>query len=115
MLIASPRVFTATMSSGGTLTSSADLGSSHHYNYLHIPTMTSNTQIHIQVCDTSTGTFRRVYFASSNLATPTNNPFGISSAATNCVVPIPNGFRFMKIETTATVDDGASFKIYCAE
>ena len=104
------------MASGGTLTSSTDVGGSFHYAYLAIPTMTSNSQIHIQVSDEKTGTYRRILFPSTTEASPPkNNAFGVSSSATNSIVPIPNGFKFYKIETTATIDNGATFKIFCSE
>ena len=110
-------VFTATMSSGGTLTSEVDFGNRQWEKvYLAVPSMASNTQLHIQVCTESGGTYRRVkhpMINSSTVSTP--NDFAIASAATNCYVPIPNGFRFLKIESTATVDGGASFKMVCGD
>ena len=108
-------VFTATMASAGTLSSEVNLGRQWEKVYLGVPSMTSNTQLHIKVADVTGGTYRRVKhpMVASTPAAPED--FAIYSAATNCYIPIPNGFQFLKIESTATVDSGTSFKIVCSD
>lgn len=106
--------FTITMASGGTSTGSLDLARSWKMVYLEIPTMTSNTQIHINA-SSDDETFRQVYHPMTNAAAPTGNRFLVNSAVTNAMVPIPNGFRYIKVETTATVDGGCSFKVVCSD
>ena len=114
-------VFKATMASGGTLSARADLQAGWQYCYLEIPTMTSNTQIHIQALAASdsnneaTSVYRRVRHPPLNSSTVDTNVFAIASSATGCMVPIPNGFRYLKIETTATVNDGCLFRIVCTD
>ena len=108
-------VYTVTMASAGTLSTEAKLLRSYKTAYLVIPTMTSNTQLHIQGSEQSGGTFRRVYFPMGNTAAPIGNAFAIGSACTGCIVPIPNGIQYLKVEATATVNDGAFFKIICSD
>lgn len=109
------KAFAKTMASGATLTGMFDL--SNHgtvANYLVVPTMNSNSQLHIQASEDGT-TFRRIYHPSINSSTVGANLFAIPSSVTNSIIPIPNGFQYLKIEATATVDNGALFKIICAD
>lgn len=105
--------YSTTIASGATASAALDLQFGWGATYLVVPSMTSNTQIHIQSSDVATGTYRRVKHPSINSSTVTTNDFAIASSATNCVVPIPAGLRFVKIETTATVDSGQAFKVLC--
>lgn len=110
------RSFQVTMASAGTLTAQVDLANAGSLGtYLEIPTMTSNSQVHIQAAIADSGTFRRIYHPTLNSSTVGTNVFAIVSGATNCVVPIPNGLRYMKIETTATIDNGCLFRIICLD
>lgn len=109
-------VFTATMTSGATLTSEVNLGRNWATVYLAVPSMTSNSQLHVQACESSGGTFRKVKHPAVNSSTvSTPNDFAIASAATNCWVLIPNGVRYVKVESTATIDSGCTFKIVCSD
>lgn len=107
--------FEATVDSFATSSSEVDLGRAFPTAYLVIPTMTSNTAIHIQGCEESGGTFRRVYHPSINSSTVTTNVFTIASATTNAIVPIPNALRYLKVETTATISFTAAFRVICGE
>lgn len=98
--------YVVTIAAGATLTAEIDLGGSWNTVYLEIPTLTSNSQHHIQAAFANSaagGTYRRVYHPPINSATSSSTPFAISSQSTNCLVPIPGGLRFVKIETTASV------------
>jgi hypothetical protein len=111
-------IFPATMASAGTLTSEVNLSRAWGRVYLEIPSMTSNTQIHIQGAYTSTsggGTYRRIYFDTLNSSTVGTNVYAIASAVTNAIVPIPPGIQFVKVETTATVNDGCTFRLICSD
>lgn len=108
-------VFTTTMASAGTSTGQVDLARSWKLVYLAVPSMTSNTQIHINAAAEDGATFRYTYHPMANAASPTGFRFLINSAVTNAMVPIPNGLRFIKVETTATVDNGCVFKIICSD
>lgn len=107
-------VFPATMASAGTLTSEVDLGHAWSTVYLEIPTQTSNILHLIQAARESGGTYRRIYHPSVNDSTlPNNLAFSISSSTTQALVPIPGGFRYMKVETSGTVNDGAIYRFHC--
>jgi|SRR3990172_1449216 len=107
--------FTKTMASAGTLTGEYDLGRSWENVYLVVPSMTSNSQIHIQASESTGGTYRRLYHPSINSSTVGTNVFAVPSAVTNAHIPIPNGFRYLKVETTATIDSACIFKIICGD
>ena len=107
--------YTKTMASAGTLTGAFDLAKAWNNVYLVIPSMTSNTAICIQASDSLTGTYRRLKQPVINTATSTILDFAISSAATNCIVPIPTGLQYLKVESTTTVDNGALFTVICGD
>lgn len=107
--------YVATMASAGTLTPAVDISGSWGNVYLEIPSMTSNTQVHIKAAATSDGTYRRLKHPSLNDTTVVTTDFAIASAATNCIVPIPNGLKYLKVETTATVDDGCVFRVFVGD
>ncbi len=108
-------VYEATIASFATASSALDLGRSWDKVYLLIPAMTSQTALHIQASETSSGTFRRVYHTTVNSATVATNVYTIASAVTNAFVPIPAGHRFMKVEATAIISFSANFKIICSD
>lgn len=108
------RVYTASMASGGTLTGEVNVGRVFENIYLMIPTMTSNTQLYIQASDVTGGTYRRIWQPVINSSTVGTNLFAVPSAVTNGMIPLPNGFQYMKVESTATVDGGVTFQIFCA-
>lgn len=107
-------VYFVTMASGGVLTPAIDLGRAFAKVHLEVPTLTSNTQLHIQAAVAKTDVFRRVKqwnVASANVATD----YAISSGVTNGIAPIPGGLRYLKVEATATIDNGALFRIICSD
>lgn len=106
--------FFATMASAGTLTPAVDLQRSWKNVFLEIPTMTSNTQHYIQGSSSNT-TYRRIYHPQQNSPAPVGAAFIVDSAVTNALIPIPAGIRYLKIETTATVNDGAVYRIICSD
>lgn len=112
------RPYAATMASAGTLTSEVDVGRIYGSVYLEIPTMNSNTQIHIQAAYATSangGVYRRLTHPMINSSTVGTNDFAITSGVTSRMVPIPNGFQYYKVESTATVDNGCVFRIICAD
>lgn len=108
-------VFIQTMASAGTATTYSDLGRSWKQLYLEIPTMTSNTQLHIKGTSDPSRSFRRIYHPSIASTTIETDVFAIASASTNCLVPIPNGVRYIQVESTATVDNGCVFYIIASD
>jgi hypothetical protein len=104
------------MVSSASLTSAIDLARSWNSVFLEIVSMTSNSQIHIQASPTLSGTYRRVYQAPLNSSTVACNTFAIVSSVSNGFVPIPAALRYVKIETTATIDNSATvFRLHCGD
>ena len=107
-------VFTKTMSSFSTSTSGYDLGRAWKSCYLEVPSMTSNTELYIQGSGDNS-TFRRTYHPAVNSSTAEANVFAVASSVTNSIIPIPNGFRYVKVEASAVVSFSAEFKIICSD
>lgn len=108
-------VFTQVVASAGTSTAEFDLGRTWENVFLVIQSMTSNSQLFIKAADVTGGTYRRVTHPPINSSTVACNEFSIVSSITNHMVPIPNAFRFLKVEQTATADSGQSYKIICGD
>jgi len=107
-------VFPATMASAGTLTGQVDLQHSWANVYLEIPAMTNSVHF-IKAATDSGGTYRRIKHPAINSSTLTTNDYAIVSTATNCLVPVPNGFRFVKVESEIAIADGAVYKFICGD
>lgn len=96
------QVFSKSVSSGVTLSSSYDLGRAFTRVYLEVPTMASS-DIFIQA-STDNVTFRRVMLEKVNTTTA-HVTFSIASAISQRMVPIPAGFRYYKVETSSGTTD----------
>lgn len=106
--------FTATMASAGTLTSEFVLTNGYSAAYLEIPAMTSSSTHYLVAAATTGGTYRRV--KQWNVASAAVSlDYQILSSTTNSVVPIPAGLKYVKLETQDTINNGAFYKIYCAD
>lgn len=110
-----PTVYVVTMPSGATFTSIVDLQRNWKTVYMEFPTFSTGAAIFINAAPTSDGTFRRVFNPAINSSTVGINVFQISTAASNGFVPIPNGFRFMKIEMSAAAANGGQFNLICSD
>lgn len=119
MSMTPPTVYVITFPSGATLTSAIDLQRNWKTVYLEYGTFSTAANLFVQGAATSDGTFRRVYNPALNSSTVGINVFTILTAASNGYIPIPNGFRFMKIElgTFATNGLGApsQFNLICSD
>lgn len=96
------QVFSKSVASGVTLSSSYDLGRAFTKVYLEVPTMASS-DIFIQA-SSDNSTFRRVMIDKGNTST-THATFSIASAVSQRMVPIPAGFRYYKVETSSGTTD----------
>lgn len=105
--------FDASIASFSSLSNAVDLSMSHGKNFLVIPSMTSNSEVYLRAADSMAGTYRAVYHPPINSSTVAVNRFIVPSAITNAVVEIPNGLRYVKVETSATVSFTAGFQIIC--
>jgi hypothetical protein len=108
-------VYTVSMASGGTSTAALDIARSYKTIYLERPTFGTGANLFIQAAPTLTGTYRRIFNPALNSSTVGINVFQILSAASNGFVPIPNGVRFLKIESSETIDNGATFNLICSD
>lgn len=108
-------VFTASLTSGATLSDEVDIGQSWGKVYLQIPTMASGS-LYVHASPETGGTFTRVVEEKFNTATA-HADFVINSSVTQRIVPIPvHGCRFLKIENTSGATDvTTTFKIICSD
>jgi len=109
------RVYTATIASAATLSAALNLQRTFKRCYLEVGSLTSNSNIHLQAAASESGTYRRVVSPVVNTATVGHNTFTIGSAATGRIHELPPGLQWIKIETTATMDSGESFKVLCLD
>ena len=107
--------FVVSMASGDSLTSALDLGGGYPSVYVEIASTPSNSIHQVRAAATLTGTYNTVYFPSINSSTVTTNPYSIATAATGALVPIPGGFRFIKIHATGAMTNGATYRVYIGD
>ena len=106
--------FTVTMPTQTTLTSAFNLGGSFGKILLGIPTMTSGTNHYLQVGESATGTFRRLYHAST-VGTAKPVVWVADSSVTNCYIPVDGHAQYGKIElSTMASDTSHTYKIICS-
>lgn len=106
------RNFPVTFVSGATITTTAiDLGSAWSHMILQIPAR-SNTTIYVHVSGDNS-TFKKIYNAASRAGV--ESIFQIASGTTNVALPIPAGYRYMKLETEDAISNGATFNIICSD
>lgn len=108
-------IYTVALASAATLTPAVVIPRSFKTIYLEFPTFSTGANIFIQGAATTSGTYRRVYNPALNSSTVGINVFQILSAASNGLVPIPNGLPFIKIETSEAINNGATFNIICSD
>lgn len=107
------KVFSVGMASNTTLTSALNLGGSYRSYALVMPSLTSGTDVRIQVSGTESGTYRRLYHAPT-AATAAPTVVNIPSSVTNCAVNLPYLAQYVKIEfTTATTASSHQFSVIC--
>jgi len=107
------KAFSVSLNTATTYTSAIDLGGSYNKIGLSIPTMASGS-FYLQVSDTETGTFKRLYH--EPVAGTTTPPVvAIDSSVTNCVVPLNVPAQFVRVEiSTITSDSSGVFKVMCS-
>lgn len=106
-------VFTVTITSGATLSSEISLGRS--WKKVYIDPTGAASEVRIQAAATTGGTYRQVYHPPINSSTVGNNIFKIGSAVSGGICEIPAGLQYIKIETTAAVSNGNTFKLICSD
>lgn len=105
-------VFAPVMASGTTLTAEIDLGRA--WQRAWIDTTGAASEVRFQVATVSGGTYRQVMLPAANTSTVQANIWKISSGASGSLIDAPTGVRFLKVETTASVANGLTFKVICS-
>lgn len=110
---------TLSIAVGGSITSAYDLGRAWDKVWLVIPTMsayvsTTTCNVFIWAAPTSSDTFFQVAHPVVNSATSGFNTFTIANSVSQCVIPIPNGMRYLKVQTGNTITAAVDFKIICS-
>lgn len=103
-------VFNVAIASGATLSSELDL--SRAWGKVMIDPTGANAEVRLQVAPATGGTYRQLYYPAANSV---SGIVKVASAASGGVIEVPAGARFIKVETTAAVADGATFKVYCSD
>jgi hypothetical protein len=106
-------VYNATIASGATLSSEIDLGRS--FARVMIDPTGAASEVRFQAAATSGGSYRQVYLPTVNTSTVGSNIWKVSSAISGGMIEAPPGLRYMKIETTAAVANGATLKLICSD
>lgn len=106
-------VYQAVVASGTSLSAEVDFKRAYRVAYLDVTGAAS--EVRLQMAADSGGSYRQVYHPSINSSTVGVNIFKIASAASGGFVPIPAGMRFMKVETTAAIANGLTFKIVVSD
>lgn len=101
------KVFGATFASGATSTGEVDLSGYYGRLGLEIPAGVA-ADIRILGSRESAGTFRNVFTGwPDNDSSPA--VFNIASSVSNCQIAVPGSSRFVKLEATTAIADGATF------
>lgn len=112
-------VFSVTMTTGTTLTSSVDLQKAWNRISVAVPTMPSGTDIYFQSAGQASAAaspYRRLYHPTNSNSSAVGANF-LGSSVTNCIVPVNNGHvRYLKVEfTTAMTAAAVAFEIICSD
>ncbi len=105
-------IYVVSMASGDSLTSALDLGRAFPSVYVEIASIPSNSEHRIRAAASLNGVYNTVYHPAINSSTVTVNPYIIPSGVTGGLVPIPGGFRFIKIFASAAMANGATYRVY---
>ncbi len=109
-------VYDAPIASFATSSSEVDLSKGWNHVKVAIPTMTSNSTLHVQVGDASGGVYRRVLQhdpASASVSVDMQILSSVTGRVYNC--PQLTGVRYMKMEAVNVLSFTAGFKIICSD
>jgi hypothetical protein len=109
--MALPQVFDASMADGATLSSGIDLGGIYEDVYLKIPTIASASDIYVHGSADNSTFYRITKPVVANTSTVALNDFRVVSTTSQRMVPIPAGFRYMKIELSTLASADIGFEI----
>lgn len=104
-------VYSCTIATFTSLSNALDLGQAWDQAYLVIRSMTSNAQHYLRASESLAGTYRRVMYPSVGTSTVAANAWAVTSAASSAIVPIPQGLRYIKVETDVVCSFAASYDV----
>lgn len=78
--------------------------------FLEIPTFASGGTHYIQASNASDGDFRRLY--TLDPADGGHNVVEMAPGLSQCLVPVPAGFQYYKVENTSGVTDATTYKFH---
>lgn len=114
-------VFRASMAADSRESDAVDLGRTFDMVWLEVPDMSlscisSTCAFYIQASSDGS-TFRHVYHpvAATSVASVGSNLFTLPNTFTSGFIPVPNAFRYLKVESTSTMSAAANFKVICAD
>jgi len=99
------------IASGVSLSSAIDLGLACDKVLLGIPVIASGTNVNVFICESLSGTYRSLYHEPV-AATPTPVQVSISSAVTNCFVPLSIlNAQYLKIQVPSITATSPTFTV----
>jgi hypothetical protein len=104
-------VYSCSIATFTSLSNALDLGQAWDAAYLVINSMTSNSQHFLRASPTLAGTYSRVKYASVGTSSVQTNDWAVASAASSAIVPIPQGLRYIKVETSAICSFSPSYDV----
>src|SRR3982750_1469972 len=105
--------FQVVIASAATLSSEVNLGRGWLKVYLD-PTGAAS-EVRLQAAIAAGGTYRQVYHPSVNSSTAAANVFKIPSSVSGGLIELPAGLQYVKVETTASVANGATLQIIASD
>jgi hypothetical protein len=107
--------FLASMVSGDSLSAALDLGRGYPTVYVEIASTPSQSEHQFRAAATLTGTYNTIYHPAINSSTVANNIYKVGSGVTGAAVPVPGGFRYMKVYATAAMTNGNVYKVFVSD
>ncbi len=110
------KVYSKTMTSGGTLTAQYDLQKPWDEVWFDKPTFNTNTAVYMQGAIGSGLTFQRLAYPNLTTGTMQTLDWVIQSGTSARMVQAPNSFRYVKLEFGSGVTDvQLSCNLYCVD
>lgn len=112
-------IYSAPIAANATESAGIDLGRCYDMVWLEVPDMsaacvTATCNVYMQA-STDGATYRRIYHPVAATAASGSNVFFLPNSFTSAFIPIPNAFRWVKIEAGNTMTAAAGFRIVCSD
>lgn len=112
-------VYTGSIAANAKTSSTYDLKRTYDTVYIQVPSMTAfaitgTCAIYVQGSYNGS-TFARLYHPPVNTSSSGLNVFELPTTVSSAVVPIPNGLRYIRIETANTMSAAVDFNVICSD